>query len=109
MRFFQPCFNSREIDVEKVNNCIDPDLGFAQEAAIAGQRGKETEEICMRRVKSGGSSEARSVEKPVGSERAVLFLQKSIARAPCSLLTRACGLYCLLEEQTLPDVTPNEL
>ena len=43
MRFFQPCFNSREIDVEKVNNCVDPDLGFAQEAAIAGQRGKETE------------------------------------------------------------------
>lgn len=109
MRFFQPCFNSWEIDVEKVNNCVDADLGFAQEAALAGQRGKETEEVCKRRVKWGGSSEARSVEKPVGSEPAVLFLRKSLARAPCSLVTRARGHHCLLEGQTLPDVPTNEL
>lgn len=109
MRFFQPCFNSWEIDVEKVNNCVDPNLGFAQEAALAGQRGKETEEVCKRRVKWGGSSEARWVEKPVGSERAVLFLRKSLARAPCSLLTGAHGHSCLLEEQTLPDETTKEL
>ena len=109
MRFSQPCFNSWEIDAEKVNNCVDPDLGFAQEAALAGQRGRETEEVCERRVRSGGRSEARSVEKPVGSERAVLFLRKSLARAPCSLVTRAHVHSCLLEEQTLPDVTTKEL
>ena len=37
MRLFQPCFDSWEIDIEKVNNCVDPDLGFAQEAVLAGQ------------------------------------------------------------------------
>ena len=60
-------------------------------------------------MKWGGHSEARSVEKPVGSEWAVLFLRKSLARAPCSLVTRAHGHSCLLEEQTLPDVTTKEL
>lgn len=50
MRFFQPCFNSWEIDVEKVNNCVDPDLGFSQEAAIASWG----EGDCSRRVKLGG-------------------------------------------------------
>ena len=41
-------------------------------------KGQETEEICSRRVKWGGSSEARSVEKPVGSEWAGYFCGRAL-------------------------------